>query len=80
MKKLFILPALLCCSLLFANEDSGKAKSKKETRLAAKKEKAAKKQLQESNTKKEVDKGTPVVSYKNFTIDRRGSKQIVPVQ
>ena len=76
MKKLMIVPAILCCSLLFANNGS-KNKKKGNAEKTNKEKKAENKQV--DNTLN-VSKGTPVVTYKNYKVSRTGSKQIVPAE
>jgi hypothetical protein len=78
MKKLFIIPAaLLCCSLLFANNGS---KNKKQKAVAEKATKEKKVENKQADNTLNVSKGTPVVTYKNYKVSRTGSKQIVPAE
>ena len=76
MKKLFIIPALLCCSLLFAN--NGSKNKKKAVAEKANKEKKVENKQVDNNVN--ATKGTPVVTYKNYKVSRTGSKQIVPAE
>lgn len=75
MKKLLILPALIFCSFVFAGNNN-KSKNKKIKKPVE--QKTVK--LRNEQHKTETVKGTPVVTYKTYKVERRGSKQIVPVE